>query len=69
MILIERANALYKNDYFRLGIDGMVYAFDSCTTEVCLKLCPWAKFHHDKGAFKMHILLDLKGSIPSFKCP
>lgn len=66
MLLIERAKALYRNDYFRLGIDDMVYAFDSSTIEVCLKLCPWAKFHHDKGAFKMHTLLDLRGSIPSF---
>ena len=66
LLLIERAKTLYKSDYFRLGIDDMVYAFDSSTIEVCLKLCPWAKFHHDKGAFKMHTLLDLRGAIPSF---
>src|SRR5690606_32942889 len=29
-------------------------------------LCPWATFHHGKGAFKMHTLLDLRGSIPTF---
>ena len=64
--LIKRAQKLYAKDYFRLGLDEMVYAFDSSTIELCLKLCPWAQFHHDKGAFKMHTLLNLRGSIPSF---
>ncbi len=65
-VLIKRAKDLYKEDYFRLGLEEMVYAFDSSTIEVCLSLCPWAKFHHDKGAFKMHTLMDLRGSIPTF---
>ena len=65
-VLVAWAQRLYKGDYFRLGLDEMVYAFDSSTIELCLKLCPWAKFHHGKGAFKMHTLLDLRGSIPTF---
>lgn len=44
----------------------MVYAFDSITIKLCLSLCPWAKFHHNKGAFKMHTLINLRGSIPTF---
>ena len=44
----------------------MVYAFDSTTIDLCLSLYPWAKFHHQKGAVKMHTLLDLRGSIPVF---
>ena len=43
MVLIARAQKLYKDDYFRLGLDEMVYAFDSSTIELCLKLCPWAE--------------------------
>ena len=65
-VLIREAKSLYADDYFRLGLDNMVYAFDSSTIELCLKLCPWARFHHDKGAMKMHMLIDLRGSIPSF---
>lgn len=65
-VLVAWAQRLYRGDNFRLGLDEMVYAFDSSTIELCLKLCPWAKFHHDKGAFKMHTLLDLRGSIPTF---
>lgn len=64
--LIKKARKLYDNDYYRLDIDEMVYAFDSSTIELCLKLCPWAEFHHGKGAFKMHTLLSLRGSIPTF---
>ena len=30
-------------DKFRLDLDNMVYAFDSSTISLCLKLCPWAK--------------------------
>lgn len=65
-VLVAWAQRLYRGDYFRLGLDEMVYAFDSSTIELCLKLCPWAKFHHGRGAFKMHTLLDLRGSIPTF---
>ena len=63
MVLVERAKVLYKDEYYRLGIDNMVYAFDSSTINLCLQLCPWAKFHHDKGAFKMHTLIDVKNNI------
>ena len=66
MVLVERAKVLYKDEYYRLGIDNMVYAFDSSTINLCLQLCPWAKFHHDKGAFKMHTLIDVKNNIPNF---
>jgi hypothetical protein len=65
-LLIEKAKFLYVNDKLRIDLDSMVYAFDSSTVELCLKLCPWAEFHHGKGAFKMHTLMDIKGSIPTF---
>ena len=57
---------LYKDDYFRLDIKEMVLAFDSSTIELCLKLCPWAEYKKKSGAMKMHTLLDLRGSIPTF---
>ncbi len=31
-----------------------------------LSLCPWAPFERSRGAVKMHTLLDLRGSIPTF---
>ena len=66
-VLIKQARPLYINDNdFRVDLDNMVYAFDSTTIDLCLSLYPWAKFHHQKGAVKMHTLLDLRGSIPVF---
>ena len=59
---------LYTDDdpAFRLDHDNAVYAFDSSTIRLCLKLCPWAKFRKTKAGVKMHTLLDLRGSIPVF---
>ena len=65
-ILIAWARELYQNEPSRLDVDGIVYAFDSSTIKLCLQLCPWARLHHDKGGVKMHTLLDLRGSIPTF---
>jgi Transposase DDE domain len=41
-------------------------ALDSTTIDLCLLLFPWAKFRKHKGAVKMHTLLDLHGSVPTF---
>lgn len=64
-ILVRRVRPLYATDNnFRLDLDNMVYAFDSSTISLCLKLCPWAKFRKEKGGVKMHTLLDLRGNMP-----
>jgi hypothetical protein len=65
-VLMQKAKRLYEGEKLRIDLDEMIYAFDSSTIELCLKLCPWAEFHHGKGAFKMHTLMDLRGSIPTF---
>ena len=64
--LIKRVRPLYVEDPFRLGIDNMVYAFDSSTISLCLKLCPWARFRTTKAGVKMHTLLDLRGNLPVY---
>ncbi|MGP1476876.1 MAG: IS4 family transposase [Phocaeicola sp.] len=63
-VLLKRIRPLYAMDDFRLDLDNMVYAFDSSTISLCLKLFPWAKFRKHKGALKMHTLLDLRGNLP-----
>lgn len=64
--LIHKARALYSNDEFCIDLDQTVYALDSTTIDLCLSLFPWAKFRKYKGAIKLHTLMDLRGSIPSF---
>ncbi len=66
-VLVNIARPLYQDDdNFRLDIDNLVYAFDSSTISLCLKLCPWATFRENKGGIKMHTLLDLRGNLPVF---
>ena len=65
-ILIHEAKKLYINEPFGVDIDETVYALDSTTIDLCLSLFPWAKFRKQKGAIKMHTLLNLRGSIPEF---
>ena len=43
-----------------------MYALDSTTIHLCLKLFPWAHFRRRKGAVKAHTLLDLNVGIPVF---
>jgi hypothetical protein len=66
-VLVDIARPMYQNDNnFRLDMDNLVYAFDSSTISLCLKLCPWATFRENKGGVKMHTLLDLRGNLPVF---
>jgi hypothetical protein len=65
-LLIRRARALYANDPIGLELNETVYALDSTTIDLCLKLFPWARFRRAKAAIKLHTLLDLRGSIPTF---
>jgi Transposase DDE domain/Domain of unknown function (DUF4372) len=64
--LIRKARQLYAGEPLSVELDQTVYAFDSTTIDLCLSLFPWASFRRRKGAVKLHTLLDLRGSIPSF---
>jgi hypothetical protein len=65
-LLIREARALYADESIGIDLDEPVYAFDSTTIDLCLALFPWARFRRRKGAIKLHTLLDIRGSIPSF---
>jgi len=65
-VLIARARDLYKDETFSIELEQMVYALDSTTIDLCLSLFPWARFRKHKAAVKMHTLMDLKCSIPTF---
>jgi hypothetical protein len=64
--LILQARKLYIGDSFGVDLDNTTYALDSTTIDLCLSIFPWALFRTTKSAVKMHTLLDLRGSIPSF---
>ena len=68
--LIGTARTLYANEptnaEFKSLMGVKVYALDSTTIDLCLSLFSWAPFRTAKAAIKLHTLIDLKGSIPSF---
>jgi hypothetical protein len=64
--LIQTARKLYVNDSFGLELENTVYALDATTIDLCLSMFPWANFRKNKGAIKLHTLLDLRGNIPTF---
>jgi hypothetical protein len=64
--LIAQARRLYAGDSLGVDLGNAVYALDATTIDLCLSMFPWAHFRSTKAAVKMHTLLDLRGSIPSF---
>jgi Domain of unknown function (DUF4372)/Transposase DDE domain len=64
--LIATARSLYANDSFGVELRDTVYALDATTIDLSLSMFPWAPFRATKAAIKLHTLLDLRGSIPSF---
>jgi len=65
-VLIDQARRLYRDDDFGVELERTVYALDTTTIDLCLSLFPWARFVKSKGAIKLHTVLDLRGSIPTF---
>ena len=66
-VLIRQARPLYANVPLEIDdLDAMVYAMDSTTIDLCLALFDWAPFRSTKAAIKLHTVIDLHGSIPSF---
>ena len=64
--LIGIARPLYADESLAVDLDATVYAFDASTIDLCLSMYPWAPFRQHKAAVKLHTLLDLRGSIPTF---
>ncbi|HYA14474.1 MAG TPA: IS4 family transposase [Syntrophales bacterium] len=64
--LINTARKLYSNETFAFELEQTVYALDATTIDLCLSMFPWVNFRQNKGGIKLHTLLDLRGSIPTF---
>lgn len=73
---------LFRDIYFRLfenfqsrgnfkrkkfkKIKKKIYLLDSTIISVCLKIFDWAKYRKEKGAIKLHTMLDYDGCLPSY---
>lgn len=65
-VLIHEARSLYAGDDFGVELENTVYALDTTTIDLSLKVFPWAHFRTTKAAVKLHTQIDLRGNIPSF---
>ena len=65
-VLIKKARLLYADEDFGVTLKNTVYALDATVIDLCLTLFPWAQHRRAKSAVKLHTLMDLKGSIPTF---
>ena len=64
MTLMERARRLYANEPLAIDLSAEVFALDSTTIDLCLARFPWTPSQQSKAAVKVHVLLNLRGSIP-----
>ena len=55
--LIAQARRLYADDAFAVDLDNTVYALDTTTIDLSLKVFPWAHFRKAKAAVKMYTQL------------
>lgn len=65
-VLTEEARRLYRHENLGLDLAHTVYALDSTVIDLCMTLFPWARYKSTQHALKLHTLLDLRGSIPTF---
>jgi hypothetical protein len=66
-ILMDKAQKLYHNEpSIASDLEGACYVIDSSSIELCLSLFPWAPYVTTKAAVKLHTVMDLRGSIPTF---
>jgi len=65
--LISTVRPLYSKDkLLDVYANNQVFALDSTTISLSIKLFTWALGKYSRGAVKVHTLLDLQGNIPSF---
>ena len=65
--LIEQVRPLFTKDKIPLvDLENTIFALDSTSISVSINLATWASGKYSRGAVKMHTLLDLRGSIPTF---
>jgi hypothetical protein len=66
LVMIAAARIELPMDPELQALDAEVFALDSTTIDLCLKLFPWAAFRRRKGAVKAHVLFDVGTGVPVF---
>lgn len=65
--LIQQVRPLYTHTPVqKIDIDNDIFALDSTSISCSINLMTWDEGKYARGAVKVHTLLDLRGSIPTF---
>jgi transposase len=65
--LIKIVRPMYANfSVPNVDIDNEIFALDSTSISCSINLMTWAGGKYERGAVKMHTLIDLRGNIPTF---
>lgn len=61
-VLFQQCQKLSTGENF--SFKNPLHAIDATSISVCLELFDWAKFRKQKGAFRLHVDLDIRNQIP-----
>lgn len=66
LLIAKSRQSIAPNDTHELFENHSIYAVDTTTIDLCLNVFWWAKFRKNKGAIRLHTVLDIKTEIPCF---
>jgi hypothetical protein len=66
LLIAKSRQSIAPNDTHELFENHSIYAIDTTTIDLCLNVFWWAKFRKNKGAIRLHTVLDIKTEIPCF---
>jgi len=66
LLIAKSRHSITANEALDLFENHSIYAIDTTTIDLCLNVFWWAKFRKNKGAIKLHTVLDIKTEIPCF---
>ena len=65
LLFVFQSRGNFKRKKFK-KIRRKIYLLDSTIISVCLKVFDWAKYKQEKGAIKLHTMLDYDGCLPKY---
>jgi hypothetical protein len=65
-LIAEARKNILPNEAFADFEFNTIYGVDTTIIDLCLEIFWWAKFRKNKGAIKLHTVLDLKTEIPCY---
>lgn len=62
--LLKQCTSLSSGTAASFSFRNSLYALDASVIDLCLSMFPWATFRKQKGALKLHALLNVRSQVP-----